>query len=265
MAGAAATARPRQMRGWRGEACAGAARVLDDHEPKLPPTGGSWLRSGAELEACSGTCRASWRPRRRWRRSARSPDLIAPNLPAWDVPEATTNLVAGAHRPRALWTRGGLDGDAAGPVGEGGEGGAPDVVKRPGSSWNGNSASSMSWAFGVFPHRPRHLRVLPARTSWRRGADRRRIRWCASRWASPTSTRFRQGCCSSGSCRPSATGAGHRPDIESGRREEVISTSTGAMARQRGAGGQRDHLPAAWCAATRPGRWGTRRASSTPG
>ena len=58
----------------------------------------------------------------------------------------------------------------------------------------------------VLPHRARHRALRAQRaTSCARAAARRPIRRCATRWASPSSSPGRWRCCSSASCRRSAT------------------------------------------------------------
>ena len=137
VAGAAATAAtPSDARVAGAKHALAQRESLDDHEPKLPPTGGSWLRSGAELEALFGHLPGVLETTAEVAAEcAFTLDLIAPNLPAWDVPEGhdESSWLAHIARDGARRRYGpaeGLDGDAAGPVGEGGEGGAPDVVKQ---------------------------------------------------------------------------------------------------------------------------------------
>ncbi|WP_431832966.1 error-prone DNA polymerase [Corynebacterium freneyi] len=136
VAGAAATAAtPADARVAGAKHALAQRESLDDHEPKLPPTGGSWLRSGAELEAIFGhlpgvldaTAQVA-------AECAFTLDLIAPNLPAWDVPEGhdESSWLAHIARAGALRRYGpaeGLDADATGASDEG-AGGAPTVVTQ---------------------------------------------------------------------------------------------------------------------------------------
>lgn len=85
---AATAATPAQARVAGAKHALAVRESLDDHEAALPPVGGTWLRSPAELErflghlpgvlegtaAIAGEC-------------AFSLDLIAPRLPGWETPE----------------------------------------------------------------------------------------------------------------------------------------------------------------------------------
>ena len=136
VAGAAATAAtPADARVAGAKHAMAQRESLDDHEPKLPPTGGSWLRSGEELAAMFGhlpgvldaTAQVA-------AECAFTLDLIAPRLPMWDVPEGHDESTWLAHvaREGALRRYGpvaGLD-ESTAEGAEFGGGGAPDVVKR---------------------------------------------------------------------------------------------------------------------------------------
>ena len=132
VAGAAATAAtPADGRVAGAKHALAQRESLDEHEPELPPVGGSWLRSGAELEAMFGhlpgvvetTAEVA-------AECAFTLDLIAPRLPLWDTPEGHTESTWLAEVARAGARRryGPNEGLAAGPGA--GAGGAPDVVTR---------------------------------------------------------------------------------------------------------------------------------------
>ncbi|MFC3849078.1 error-prone DNA polymerase [Corynebacterium hansenii] len=126
VAGAAATAAtPAEARVAGAKHALAQRESLDDHEPKLPPTGGSWLRSGTELEAMfahlPGVVETTAQVAEE---CAFTLDLIAPALPAWDVPEGHDESswlakLAAEGALRRYGPRDGLGGD-----------GAPGVVKR---------------------------------------------------------------------------------------------------------------------------------------
>lgn len=79
---------------------------LDTFEPNLAPAGGSWLRSWAELcDFASDIEGAAADTQQIARECAFTLDLIAPNLPRWEVPEGHTEITwlkelarAGARR-----------------------------------------------------------------------------------------------------------------------------------------------------------------------
>lgn len=131
VAGAAATAAtPADARVAGAKHALAQRESLDEHEPRLPPTGGSWLRSGAELAAMfahlPGVCGTAEAIADE---CAFTLDLIAPELPAWDVPAGHDEASWLAHLAREGALR--RYGPAEGLDGAGGAGtGAPGVVKQ---------------------------------------------------------------------------------------------------------------------------------------
>ena len=177
-----------------------------------------------------------------------------PHAPAaGDVPEGTTIHGWPVAREGAAPLRAG--GGAGWHAGRNSGRGAPDVVKRR-SSWNGagviddgrRGTSSSSTTF---------------ESLWREhpGAGARiGGEFGVLRWGSPTSAPLR-GCVRRVPV-AGATGRGHRPRhrIRAARGGHPIRLR--ALWRDNGAGGQRHTYRRR--RATRPGHWGTRRASSMP-
>ena len=197
-----------------------------------------------------------WRGRRRsGAECAFAIDLVAPDLPPFEIPPGRTE----AQWLREL-TRRGV------------QAALRQLRREPRGRRHGGAGAGDHRGQELprlLPDRARHRRVLPPRrASSARAAARRRTPRSATRWASPTSTRWRTALLFERFLSPARDGYPDIDlDIESGRREEVIQYVYGRYGRRlRGAGGERDHATGRGrrCA-TSPRRSGSRRASRTRG
>ena len=202
---------PAQARLGQALAAIRARRSLDDIDGWLPAAGTAYLRSGAEMAALlrryPGVLE---RTVALGRQCAFDFSVIAPKLPDFPVP-------AGSHRGRLAARTGGAQG--AGPVRAAGRRAG---ARRLRADRQGTRRDRAAGVPRLLPDRARHRGVLRARrTSCARAGVRRPTRRCASRSASPASTRSRTTCCSSGSC----------PRAGTGRRTSTWTSSTAAARR----------------------------------
>ena len=234
-----------------------ARRSLDELDGWLPAAATAHLRSGAEqvrrFRRYPGVVE---RAAELGRACAFDLTLVAPDLPPYPCPDGLDEMAylrrlteTGAAR---RYGPGPASAAAAGPT-------SRSTTSSPSSSSSGSPATSSSCGTSSSS--------AGGPTSTARDAGRRPTRPSATPSASPTPTRCRSACCSSGSCHPSAT---VRPTSTSTSRatgarrsSSTSTTATGASTRPRWPTSSPTG-PGRPCA-TWPRRSGRRPASRTPG